>query len=140
MELNVNPPDSFLLGGPKDAVAAVLETEAAIKTVLEALQEAGLTIMSEEVLILQGEAGAELVDVRGEHHGFIAKLVRSVQQAANQLDTTEKVVKELLAGRYAIIIPGATREERLQIRDILEMHNAAYITLFGKLGPGSGAW
>ena len=140
MELKVNPPDGFLLGGPKDCVGAVLETEEVVKAALEALGEVGVDTTSERILILYGEEGARLIDVRGEHHGFLAKLVRTAQLVSNQLDNTQKIEKELLAGRYVVVVPGATHEERLQIKEILETHNATHITLFGKLGPGSGSW
>lgn len=59
---------------------------------------------------------------------------------SNQLDSNLEIEKELPAGRYSILVPGATREARLQIKEILEKHKATHIILYGKLGPGSGSW
>ena len=145
MELRINQSDVFLsrrpkLGGPKDCVGAILETDEAVKAVMEALGKVGFDTTAEELLILHGEEGAGLMDVRGERHGFLSKLVRTAQLVSNQLDTTQEIEKELLAGRYGILVPGATREERLQIKEILEKYKATHIILYGKLGPGSGAW
>lgn len=55
---------------------AILETGEAVKAVMEALGEVGFDTTSEGILILYGEEGARLLDVRGERNGFLTNQTR----------------------------------------------------------------
>jgi len=140
MDLKVNQLDKFIAGPPKDSVSGVIATEADTEAAVQALVDAGFSMGQEGILIFQGEEGARQIDVRGEQHGFLAKLLRTAQALTNELDHVQNLEKELLAGRYLLLVHASTPEARLQAKDILEAHNGSFVTTYGKLGPGSGSW
>ena len=130
--------ESNFIYEPKDSVIGVFDTPEKLQATIEDLNQAGFSSDNDGIAVLCGEEGVQQIDLTGKRHGLLARIVRTVQNLANELDYAVEVVKEMEAGRYVLRVHADTHETREQVKGIFEAHQAHHISLFGKLGPGSG--
>jgi hypothetical protein len=111
-------------------VVGVIERGDATKKAVDELRAAGYT----DPTVLTGEDGARQIDAKGEHSGFIARLLSQVEnhlsEATNYLKQYEE---EARAGKHVVAIEVPDRDEAEGARSVLDRNGAKNIRFFGKL-------
>lgn len=93
--------EQFHIFLPKKAVISVFSNQAALDSVMGALQQAGFA--ADKLQYKHGEEGLRLIDPDGSHHGLWARLLRSYQRLAGmEARLLEEVEAALKHGEYAM--------------------------------------
>ena len=122
------PPEGFRKY-PAGNVIALMTDGDAVSAALDDLSKAGFA--RDKIYVLAGPAGAERLDVTGQHHGLLGRVYR----IAGQLGGHEELLRtadHLQAGGLAMRVP-ATEDDKAVAARILGQHGAVHIVYMGKL-------
>lgn len=95
-----------------------------------ALAEVGVDLT--RVDVLQGEAGAHILDFDGVEHGFRAHVVRALQKLGTASNERENFAHALRGGQTVIIVPVHDGADVDVYARVLEEHGGRRIIHFGK--------
>ncbi len=126
----LNYDENFMLY-PSQTLFALLNTEESVARVISSLQAHGVNI--EEVRVLQGEEGRQILDAHGEESGILGKLVRAFENVSEVQRTYVKYVdQQLAAGAYAISVPVTDETKQDAVAEVFKTAHAHFIVYFGK--------
>lgn len=118
---------------PTNKVIGIIDDPNDCQAALHDLRAAGFTAV--EIEILTGEEGAHRIDVTGEEHGTLARLVRSIQRLGlGDLEPNHirRYEQAMLAGHFAIGVTAKQEEAREKVHEILKAHHGHFINFYGK--------
>jgi hypothetical protein len=127
-EMYFNKPDR-LMTYPSHRVCAIIEDRDDASHALDALIKTGAK--EEDIEILYGREGIDLLDPGGKGHGFFSKIARKLQSFGE----VEKVLirlyeSALRRGGYVFVIPSYNEGDKSTIRRSLDIGNAREINYF----------
>jgi hypothetical protein len=130
------PPEEFLKY-PAGNVIALMTDGDAVAAALDDLTGAGFP--RDKMYVLAGPAGAERLDVTGQHHGLRGRVYRTLGQVGDEHEELLRAGDHLEAGGLAVRVP-ADKDEKAVAARILGEHGAVHIVYMGKatyetLGP-----
>ena len=122
------PPEGFLRY-PEESVFALMTDADAVSAAMDDLTGAGFP--RDEMYVLVGPAGAERLDVTGQHHGLLGRIYRIVEQLGDEHEELSRAVEHLQGGGLALRFP-ASRDEKAVAARILREHGAQHMAYLGK--------
>jgi hypothetical protein len=118
------PPEEFLRY-PAGNVIALMTDGDAVAAALDDLTRAGFP--RDKMYVLVGPAGAERLDVTGQHHGLRGRVYRTLRQVGDEHEELLRAANHLQAGGLAVRVP-ADKDEKAVAARILGEHGAAHIS------------
>jgi hypothetical protein len=118
---------------PINKVIGIIDDIRDAQAALHDLRAAGFT--AGQITVLTGEAGAHRIDVRGDQHGPLAHIVRSIQKVLGDYEIKDatRYEHEMLAGHFAIGVTARYQEDRDKVLPILKSHNGHFINFYSPL-------
>ena len=117
------------LGSARGRLLAVVDTKAALDTIVAALKEAGLA--SEAIEIFSGDEGAKAFDGRGERNGPAARLLRAIQfTLMDQMPDFAYYEAAAREGRFVISVQARGGAQTKRAVEIFRKHGAHFINRF----------
>jgi hypothetical protein len=113
---------------PKGRIAAVLNEDRNLEEALEHLPEANVNL--ENVNVLSGFEGMQLLDRKGARRGLRSRLLRIAQLTAYEgiaLDNHEQALRN---GHYIIYVPVKGEKQTQSVTDILRRSGGHYLLQF----------
>ncbi len=134
METAVNP-DPHAQGyrfTPTHRVTAIFESCDPVGGALQSLHESGFT--AEEIEVFVGKAGAEKLDLSGEHHGVMVQALRVLETfVADETELHRQVDQALRRGCSAInVFTSSDDEKKRRAAEILKACNASEVCYWGQ--------
>jgi len=111
-------------------LVGVIDEADAASSAARDLQAAGY----ESTHVFTGEEGAQQIDAKGEHSGFLARILSQVEdhlsEATNFLKQYEEEARN---GKHIVAVEVPSRDEAEAARQVLDRNGAQNIRFFGKL-------
>ena len=132
--VNLDPHEKGYRFTPLHHVTAIFESRDPVRAVLKSLNDAGFT--AEEIEVFVGAAGAEKLDLSGEHHGVMVHALRALETfVADETELHQQVDQALRRGCTAVNVFTADDEEKKQrAAEILKAFNASDVCYWGRWG------
>ena len=126
----LNQPDHFMLY-PYHTMIALLNPEESVTQVASALQ--AQDISAEDIRVLHGEDGRQILDADGAENGILGKLVRVLENVSEVQRTYVKYVDaQLAAGAYAVSVPVTDEARQDAVAEVFKTAHAPFIIYFRK--------
>lgn len=122
--------DKFFLAYPAHRIFGIIEDEASVEKVKEALY--GLGYSEQAVVADTGADAVKRVDAEGAHSGVRGRLTRAMQHLGGEAEIFKRYSLAMQHGKYVISAPIDTDEDRDAVADLFRMHGASQINFFGK--------
>jgi hypothetical protein len=119
------PPEDFLKY-PVGTVIALMTDGDSVAAALDDLSGAGFP--RDKIYVLAGPAGAERLDVTGQHHGLRGRVYRALAQVSDEHEELLRAGNHLQAGGR---VP-ADKDEKAVAARILREHGAVHILYMGQ--------
>ena len=123
-----NKPDR-LMTYPSHRVCAIIDERDNASLALDALLKTGAK--EEDIEILYGREGIDLLDPSGKGHGFFSKIARKLQSFGdmekNLIHLYESALKK---GGYVFVVPSYSDDDKDMIRRSLDSGKAHEINYF----------
>jgi hypothetical protein len=115
---------------PINKVVGIIDNIRDAQAALHDLRAAGF--MAAQITVLTGEEGTHRIDVRGDQHGPLAHIVRSIQKVLGdyELKDAARYEHEMLAGHFGIGVTARYQEDRDKVLQILKSHNGHFINFY----------
>ncbi len=127
-EMYFNKPDR-LMTYPSHRVCAIIDERDDASHALDALLKTGAK--EEEIEILYGREGIDLLDPSGKGHGFFSKIARKLQSFGDMerklINLYESALKK---GGYVFVVPSYNDDDKDTIRTSLHSGKAHEINYF----------
>jgi hypothetical protein len=123
------PPEEFLTYPAGNVIALMTEGDA-VAAALDDLTRAGFP--RDKMYVLAGPAGAERLDVTGQHHGLRGRVYRTLSQVGDEHEELLRAGNHLQAGGLVVRVP-ADKDEKAIAARILGEHGAVHIVYMGKV-------
>jgi hypothetical protein len=120
------PPEDFLKY-PAGHVIALMTDGDSVAAALADLKAAGFP--GDKMYVLAGPAGAERLDVTGEHHGLRGRVYRTLR-IGDEHEELLRAANHLEAGGLAVRIP-ADKDNKSDAARILREHRAVHVVYMG---------
>ena len=134
MTTNVNP-DPHAEGfqwQPTNKVTAIIDRVDEVAAAIRALQQAGFSDQDVEVFV--GSEGLSKLDVRGESHGLVGRVIRAVESVAADQHPDKEAETALKQGHaYITVATDGDDAQKATAERILKAHKAHCVRYFGKL-------
>lgn len=114
---------------PKNRIVAVLPDDAHLKSALGTLES--LDVSVPDVNVLSGPDGAHLLDRTGADHGLRARLLRTFQRGAYEVDALRRHEEALRAGEHVIYIPVRGKDQAKKVAAAVHGAGGRYVLYFG---------
>jgi hypothetical protein len=114
---------------PKNRIVAVLPDDAHLKAALGTLEPLGVNVA--DVNVLSGADGARLLDRTGADHGLRARLLRTVQRGAYEVDSLRNHEQALRAGEHVVYIPVRGKDQARKVAAAVGDAGGRYVLHFG---------
>ena len=117
-----------LFFAPVNRVTAVLSSQRGTRSALRELHGAGFG--DDSVELFAGPAGAAALDLTGERHGIVARVIKTIEANADPEigDSMRAADAELKAGGYVVAVRMDGHEhQRRQVAEILAAHGGRFI-------------
>jgi len=115
---------------PTEHVLGVFETTEALDTVLLNLESKGVS--AEDIDLLCGERGADILDKKGQNHGFLAQALRVIQHLGYEQRTLEDYDHHLRSGHSLLAVPVSEQNSKTDLVNALRDSGGKLIRYFGK--------
>src|SRR5256885_12578057 len=113
-EMFFNKPDRMMTY-PSHHVCAIIHNRDDASRALDSLIKSG--VKEEDIEILYGREGIDLLDPKGINHGFFAKIARKFQSFGDMEKLLVHIYETALRhGAYVFVIPSYSAEETDNIR------------------------
>jgi hypothetical protein len=122
------PPEGFIKYPAGNVIALMIDGDA-VSAALEDLTKAGFA--RDRMYVLAGPAGADRLDVTGQHHGLLGRVYRIIGQIGGHEELLQ-AADHLRAGGLALRVP-ATEGDKAVAARILRQHGAVRIVYMGNL-------
>jgi uncharacterized protein (TIGR02246 family) len=100
---------------------------------IDALLEAGFD--RQDIDLLQGEEGAQRLDLTGAEHGLLAQLQRTLIRTAGPVAEYKHLLhhlEDVRAGRSVVMVLAKQRDQRIRAADILNAYGADFVGFYGR--------
>jgi len=117
---------------PTDRVVGIIDDGGDVQDALRDLKAAGFP--ADDIRVLTGEEGAHRIDVKGDEHGPLAHMVRSIQELLSSYEVQHftRDEQELLAGHFGIGVIARDVDDREKVRQILKEHHGHFINYYSR--------
>jgi hypothetical protein len=117
---------------PTNKVIGIIDDADDAKAALRELKAAGFT--ADEITVLTGAEGARRIDVTGEDHGPLARIVRWYQELLGDYEPVHvrRHEQEFLADHYGIGVTAKEPNARAKVQEILKSHKGHFINFYGE--------
>ena len=117
---------------PTDRVVGIIDDAGDVQGALCDLKSAGFG--PDDIRLLTGEAGARRIDIKGDEHGPLAHVVRSVQEVLGsyEIEHLTRYEQELLAGHFGIGVIAHDVQGQDKVRQILKAHHGHFINYYSR--------
>jgi hypothetical protein len=122
------PPEEFLKYPAGNLIALMTDGDA-VAAALDDLTRSGFP--RDKMFVLTGPAGAERLDVTGQHHGLRGRVYRTLGQVGDEHEELIRAADHLQAGGLAVRVP-ADKDDKAVAARILGEHGAVHIVYMGK--------
>lgn len=119
------PDPSDYLPFPRHQTVAVIDDRESARMALRALDAAGYT--ADDITVAHGPDGIEWLDLRGEHHGIRARLLRIAQLGGPTYDGMRADAADLGRGSFLFLVASRGEDENRRARAILAEYGARRI-------------
>ena len=114
---------------PNQRVCAIIDRRDDASQALDALIKSGAN--EEDIEILYGKEGIDLLDPEGTGHGFFSKIARKFQTFSEMGKTLIRMYESaLLHGGYVFVVPSYSDTDKESIRKSLTRGKAREINYF----------
>ncbi len=122
--------ESDFIPYPTNKVVGIIDDVGDAQAALFDLKAAGF--MADQVRVLTGEKGAHRLNVKGDKHGALARIIRSIQKllGSYEIPHVARHEQELLAGHFGIGVTVQHEEDREKARQILKAHRGHFINFY----------
>jgi hypothetical protein len=128
--VNPDPHAESFAPQPIHNVTAEFDNPRDVETAVRALNEARLT--DQQISVFAGPDGLANLDLHGEGHGVLARLIRAVESATS--DENQIAEKALQEGRILVrVSTDGSDEQKATVENLLQSHGAHGIRFFGRL-------
>jgi hypothetical protein len=114
---------------PKNRIVAIVSDDAHLESALGKLETLGVNVA--DVYVLSGADGARLLDRTGTGHGLRARLLRTFQRGAYEVDSLRVHEQALRAGEHVIYIPVRGKEQARKVAAAVGNAGGRYVLYFG---------
>ena len=114
---------------PEDHVLGIIDQAADVRAAVEALFAAGYD--HEDVTVLCGQRGLELLDADGTRHGSVGRVIRVVQNFGPEREHFRHVQNEQQQGHFAVGVEVADDPGKQQAAGLLREHGGRYLHHYG---------
>ncbi len=115
---------------PAEHVLGVFETTEALDAALLNLEDRGVS--AEGIDLLCGERGAEILDKKGQNHGFLARAVRVIQYLGYEQRTLEDYDQQLRSGYSLLAVPVSVQNSKTDLADAFKDGGGKLLRYFGR--------
>jgi hypothetical protein len=124
--------ESDFIPYPTNKVVGIIDDAGDAQAALRGLKAAGFA--ADQIQVLTGKEGAHRLDVKGDEHGPLARIVRSTQAlfSDDEIEDAARYEQELLIGHFGIGIKAQYQEDRDNARQILKAHRGHFINFYGR--------
>jgi len=134
MRANINP-DPHAEGfqwQPTNHVTAIIDDQDEVFSVIRRLKESGFS--DEDISVFIGSEGLAKLDVHGEHHGMLGRVIRAVESVTADQHPDQEAEGALKAGLVyvTVLTDGSVEQKTMAVRS-LKAHNAHNLRYFGRL-------
>lgn len=131
-ELSINSSESSeFIFYPTNKVVGVIDNPDDAQAALLDLQANGFA--ADDIDVLTGKKGAYRIDVTGEKHGLLARIVRSIEKLSDfEPVHIRRYEREMLTGHYCIGVTARSSDVREQVRKILRSYQGHFINYYGE--------
>ena len=120
------------VSAPVNRVVGVLDDPEAVPAILTSLLDAGFA--EDKIHVFVGEEGERVLDLAGTHHGWRARMARSLQKLGFESDVFHEADAELKLGHALIgVLTNGSREEESDVAKVLKSHEVHSLHFFGRL-------
>jgi hypothetical protein len=114
---------------PRNRIVAILPDDAHLESALGKLEPLGVNVA--DVNVLSGADGARLLDRTGAGHGLRARLLRTFQRGAYEVDSLRVHEQALRAGEHVIYIPVRGKDQARKVAATVGDAGGRYVLYFG---------
>lgn len=115
---------------PYDSVVGVLDDASEVRRTVQELNAAG--IPEDDIFVLSGDRGVEVIDQRGRHHGVLGRIFKALDTLGDEHEESEIHVDALRAGSYVVGAHVADTGHRMQAIDTLKRHHGRHVSFYGR--------
>ena len=115
---------------PYNSVVGVVDDEARLEAVVQALLTSGFTEAA--VHVLAGEAGVRQIDAKGQRQGLLGRLFRLVDGMGEEREHTARDVAALEAGHFIVTADAPDDAAKARARDALVAHGAHFVRYYSR--------
>ncbi len=114
---------------PANHVTSIIENADEAEAAVRELDEAGF---GENLWYARGEGALNLLDVKGEHHGPLARLYRALQHLTEERDMLNRYEEKVKEGASFIAVQLGDPKDKRQVGGILHAHGSTYTHFLGR--------
>lgn len=130
-KVNPDPHTEGFAPHPKYNVTAVIDEMSDLVAAIQSLDQYGFS--DEQVSVFLGQEGLAKLDLHGETHGFLARVIRAVESLTTEERLNNQEIEEgLKKGRFFISVrTDGSEEQKATVQGVLKAHRAHNLRFFG---------
>ena len=118
-----------MMNYPSHRVCAIIDERDEASTALDSLIKSGAK--EEDIEILYGREGIDLLDPQGTGHGFFSKMAKKLPSFGDMEKKLMHIYESALVhGGYVFVVPADSEEEKEKLHKALAAANAREINYF----------
>ena len=118
---------------PTNKVVGIIDDVDNAKAAVRDLRKAGFS--ATQIRVLTGKEGARRINARGDKHGVLPRMLRSIQKVLGdyEIPHATRHEREMLAGHFGIGVTARDKDDRKKALQILKSHRGHFINFYGPL-------
>ncbi len=98
---------------PYNSVVGVVRDIDSVHQLIDELSTSGLT--EDQISVLSGERGVELIDAKGRQHGLLGRVFRALDTLGSEHDETQLHIRALRSGQLVVVasLPDGAQKDRV---------------------------
>jgi hypothetical protein len=130
-KVNPDPHSAGFTLRPKYNVTAVIDDLDDLMPAIQALQQT--EFLDEDISVFIGREGLARLDLHGQAHGLLAKVIRAVESLTTEERLNNQEIGEALkTGRFFVAVrTDGSEEQKLIVERVLKAHHAHNLRFFG---------
>lgn len=112
-------------------VTGVIDQLSDVLSAVRSLQQSGFS--EKKISVFMGRDGLAKLDLRGEEHGVLAKVIRALESLTAEEQANHDVEAALKEGRIFIAVEtDGSDQQKTEVERILKAHGARTMRFFGR--------